>query len=284
MDINKLGEATRHFLATARSYPPLSLEEELELGRRIKNGDRAARERLFNHNLTLVTGAAIELAETLGPTLGAAVDVDDMVSEGAIALWDVTLDYDPAQGYKLGALALPRIKGRIMRQMNLTGRLVRIPDRTVEAGAFLARAKRALEQTLGRSPTRAELTSYVGGQITPAQIASVEAASAINKMIELDTPIGDEDATIGSLIIEDQEGDFREEILGSSLPPKVISALRKLNDTQRKILQYRFDRGRTRTYAEIADMFRRDGISISRQGVHAAYQAAIEAIRKEALA
>lgn len=285
INIDSLSEATREWLLKARSFEPLTLEQEIELGRRIKSGDRAAKEVLFNHNLTLVTGVALELSDSFGATLGPAIDIDDMIQEGNIALWNAIDHYDPELGYKLGGFAVPRIKSRIVRQMNATGRLIRIPDSDLEINAFLNKAEASLEQTLQRKPTQEELLAYVSGQVSAKRAALARRLCTLNRMVELDAPVDDGDGATISSAIEDQDGDFREEILGSSLPPKVISAIEKLTDTQRKILQYRFGCSdkETRSYTEIADMLRCEGVMLTRQGVHNAYRAAIAAIRKEAL-
>jgi len=283
INLDNLNDATKEWLATVRSFGPLTKDQELELGRRVKNGDRAAKERLFHHNLSLVTGCALELSDSFGATLGPAVDLDDMIQEGNMALWDAIDEYDPERGYKLGGFAIPRIRNRIVRRMNATGRLIRIPDTDLEINSFLSRAERELEQTLQRKPTEEELLTYVSGQVSSKRAMLARRLSGLNRMVELDAPIGDDGLT-ASAIIEDQDGDFREPILGSSLPPKVVSAIGKLSDTQRKILEYRFGGGGAgvRSYTEIADMLQREGIAITRQGVHNAYRRAISAIRKEA--
>lgn len=285
-DFANLSDATREWVNKARSFEPLTLEQELDLGRRIKSGDRAAKERLFEHNLSLVTGVVSELSDGFGASLGPAVDVDDMIQEGNMALWDAIDAYDPERGCKLGGFAVPRIKSRIIRQMNATGRLIRIPDADLEINSFLSKAERALEQSLLRQPTQEELLAYVSGQVSARRATLAKRLCSLNRLVELDAPLGDDEGAVVSSVLEDQDDDFREAILGSSLPPKVINAIKKLTDTQRKILEYRFgvSGSGVRSYTEIADMFRREGVTITRQGVHAAYRAAIAAIRKEALA
>ncbi len=286
MNLAQLSDATRQYIAQARSHTPLSLEEELELGRRIQSGDLAARNQLFEHNLSLVTGAALEMADTFGSTLGPAVDIDDMIQVGNMALWDATLAYEPELGRKFGTLAVPRIKARIVREMNLTGRLVRVPDRTVEAGAFLSRATRALEQALGRTPTQEELLTYVGEQISTSQARNAQTANTLNQVVELDAPIDSEDATPFGALIEDPDADFREAILEDMVNPSVLGAIARLPKMQRLAIAYRFrlgEEGRLppRTFTEIGTLLReRHGINVTKQNINNAYHKGMAILKR----
>src|SRR5205814_9614958 len=129
--------------------PLLTVAEEITLAKRIKKGDKAAREQMIKANLRLVVKIARDY-ETYG------VPLLDLINEGNIGLMKGVDRFDPAKGAKLSTYAALWNKQTIRRALSHQSKTIRLPDHVVDKLAHIRRAEMRLHETLDRDPTDEE--------------------------------------------------------------------------------------------------------------------------------
>ncbi|MFJ5831830.1 SigB/SigF/SigG family RNA polymerase sigma factor [Streptomyces sp. NPDC093089] len=203
------------------------------------------RNTLVELNLSLVKFAARRFRNRAEPT-------EDIVQVGTIGLIKAIDRFDPDRAVDFSAFALPTIVGELKRFFRDTSWAVRVPRRLQEMRIDLAKAADALEQGLGRRPSRAELAARL--HVTEAEVAEGQLAAHGYAARSLDTPAGDDDATSGTSARHLAGSEPSYELIESltSLRP----LLARLDDRDRRILELRF--GEELTQAEIG---RRVGLS-----------------------
>ncbi|WP_297388849.1 sigma-70 family RNA polymerase sigma factor [Acidiferrobacter sp.] len=162
-----LPEALPAYLRAVRRRPLLSAEQEIALGRRISQGDRAAHRLLVESNLRLVVSVArryVKRAHSLSLT--------DLIGEGNLGLIRAADKYDPERGFRFSTYAMWWIRQTIDRAILDKDWLLRVPIHVRKAGENMARTKRELARQLGREPTLAELTERTG--LSGPELASLE--------------------------------------------------------------------------------------------------------------
>ncbi len=233
------------------SVPKLTATEEAELSRRVLLGDEAAQMRLIEGSLRLVVTIA-------GDYIGRGLDLPDLIQEGNFGLIKAASSIDPTLG-KFGPHAGAHIKRRIQRAIADKSRTIRIPVRQVPKLNAMNTAERLLTQELQHHPTPREIASYLEGEVVPADIELLGRAAL--KPASLDAPIGDGDATLGSMIIDQAVSD--DERRADKLSHKgrrsvLIRAMRQvLEEEERLVLRLRHRLGEKdddseRSFKEVA--------------------------------
>ena len=189
------------FLNEAGRYALLSAAEEVELAKRIEDGDVEAKNRMINSNLRLVVSIAKKYQ-------GHGLSLLDLIQEGVIGLIRAVEKFDWRRGYKFSTYATWWIRQAVQRGVANKSRTIRIPVHIADREQKIGRAERELMVKLGRPPTDEEVSE--ASKISLKHLREVrEAARAVTS---LDKPVGDDnDASIGDLVGV-AEGGVEEEV------------------------------------------------------------------------
>ncbi len=226
----------------------LTPEEEIALAKRIRKGDKQAREEMIKANLRLVVKIARDY-ENLGlPLL-------DLINEGNIGLMKGVERFDPSKGAKLSTYASWWIKQAIKRALANQGKTIRLPVHVVDKVAHIRRAETRLRDVLGRDATDDELADELG--INARRIRQYRDAS--RAPVSLDSPVGDDDTSSVSELVADVNAAAPYERLDKETElSSVQDALATLDERERKILSLRFglnDSGAEKTLEEVGAHF-----------------------------
>lgn len=209
----------RDYLIAIGQYPLLNQEQELELGRRIKEeGDKDAREQLINSNLRLVVYIAKQYKN---PYVG----IEDLVAEGNLGLISAVDKYDYTYGYRFSTCATPWIKQAILKALTDKGRPVRLPAHIYQQITQMKKFTDTFLVNNGREPTRAEIAKGLG--IDEEKVNSLFKWK--QDTISMDMPIGDEEKnTIADTIADTNDlspAEYAEKQLMSEFIQKMIAKL-----------------------------------------------------------
>ena len=235
------------YLKDIGKVPLLSSEEEVELAKRMLEGDEEAKQKLSEANLRLVVNIAKRY-------VGRGMLFLDLIQEGNLGLMKAVEKFDYTKGFKFSTYATWWIRQAITRAIADQARTIRIPVHMVETINRQVRAQRALLQELGREPTPEEIADYMG--ISADKV--VEIQKIAQDPVSLETPIGEEEDSHLVDFIEDTKTVAPSEMAAQSmLREQLIAALHKLTPREEKVIRLRYglDDGRTRTLEEVGKEF-----------------------------
>jgi RNA polymerase primary sigma factor len=225
----------------------LTPEEELALAKRVKRGDKQARERMITANLRLVVKIARDYE-------GLGLPLLDLINEGNIGLMKGVERFDPKKGAKLSYYASWWIKQSMMRALANQSKTIRLPVHVVDKMAHIRRAELALREEFGHEPTDEEIAGHLG--ITARRIQQYRNAS--KAPVSLDAPIGhDEPKPISEAIADANAAAPFDRLIKENNHGLVREALATLDARESRILAMRFglDNGSPKTLEEIAVRF-----------------------------
>jgi RNA polymerase primary sigma factor len=222
-------DAMQLFLREVRRHPLLSKEEEVELAKRIEQGDAAAKERLVNSNLRLVIYNARKYQGHEMPLL-------DLIQEGILGLIRAAEKFDYRKGFKFSTYATFWIRQALQRALDNRARTIRIPVHLEQRERKIARAHRELAVRLGREPTDEEIAADAGLTLQDLR----EAHDTARVVTSLDRPIGEEEGTaFGSLLPSGELGP-EEEVDIALREDALRRALERLPDPEREVVRLRY--------------------------------------------
>ena len=240
-------DPVRMYLKEIGKVPLLSAEEEIELAKKMEQGDENAKKRLAEANLRLVVSIAKRY-------VGRGMLFLDLIQEGNLGLIKAVEKFDYRKGYKFSTYATWWIRQAITRAIADQARTIRIPVHMVETINKLIRVSRQLLQELGREPTPEEIAKEMD--------MSVERVREILKIsqepVSLETPIGEEeDSHLGDFIQDDNVPVPADAAAFTLLKEQLVEVLSTLTDREQKVLRLRFglDDGRARTLEEVGKEF-----------------------------
>ncbi len=242
-----LDDPVRMYLKEIGKVDLLTREEEIELAKRMEEGDEFAKARLCEANLRLVVSIAKKY-------VGRGMGFLDLIQEGNLGLIKAVDKFDWTKGYKFSTYATWWIRQAITRSIADQARTIRIPVHMVETINKLSRVQRQLLQEKGREATPEEIAEEMD--------ISIEKVRNILKIaqepVSLESPIGEEeDSTLGDFI-KDVEALAPEDAASSSmLKEQLLEALDTLSPREQKVLKLRFglEDGRSRTLEEVGKRF-----------------------------
>ncbi|MGX8680203.1 MAG: RNA polymerase sigma factor RpoD [bacterium] len=253
-DVNQLGanvkinDPVKMYLKEIGRVDLLNHEEEIDLAKKILDGDEEARQKLAAANLRLVVSIAKKY-------VGRGMQFLDLIQEGNMGLIKAVEKFDYTKGFKFSTYATWWIRQAITRAIADQARTIRIPVHMVETINKLTRIQRQLIQELGREPTAEEIAVQMEG-MTPEKVREIQKISL--EPVSLETPIGEEDDSHLGDFIED-EGAMSPDDYASNelLKDELNEVLLELTDREEKVLRLRFglDDGRTRTLEEVGKEF-----------------------------
>jgi RNA polymerase primary sigma factor len=223
------GDTLQLFLRDVRRHPLLSAAEEVELAKRIEQGDLEAKERMINSNLRLVVSLAKRYQ-------GQELSLLDLIQEGILGLIRAAEKFDWRRGYKFSTYATFWIRQAIQRGLANQGRTIRIPVHIGQRERKIARAERESALRLGRVPTDQEIAE--AADLTPAEVEETRAVT--RTVTSLDRPVNPEgDTGLGDLLPSDERGPSEEVEIGLR-EEAVHAALERLPDQEREVIRLRY--------------------------------------------
>ena len=242
-----LDDPVRMYLKEIGQIRLLSAEEEVELAKRVSEGDQGAKNKLTEANLRLVVSIAKKYS-------GRGLHILDLIQEGNTGLIRAVDKFDWTKGNKFSTYATWWIRQAITRAIADQARTIRVPVHMVEVINKATRCNRKLVQELGREPTVEEIAAELGLPVEKIIEANRTAADTLS----LDTPVGDEeDTSIGSFVEDDRTPGPADATSNALLAEALKDILDTLTDREADVLRMRFGMydGRTHTLEEVGQIF-----------------------------
>ncbi|MBP9995987.1 MAG: RNA polymerase sigma factor RpoD [Lachnospiraceae bacterium] len=240
-------DPVRMYLKEIGKVPLLSAEEEIELAKRMEEGDEEAKKKLAEANLRLVVSIAKRY-------VGRGMLFLDLIQEGNLGLIKAVEKFDYRKGYKFSTYATWWIRQAITRAIADQARTIRIPVHMVETINKLIRVSRQLLQELGREPSPEEIAEEMGMPVERVR----EILKISQEPVSLETPIGEEeDSHLGDFIQDDNVPVPVDAAAYTLLREQLEEVLDTLTDREKKVLSLRFglEDGRGRTLEEVGKEF-----------------------------
>ena len=242
-----LDDPVRMYLKEIGQVKLLSAEEEVELAKRVSEGDQEAKNKLTEANLRLVVSIAKKYS-------GRGLHILDLIQEGNTGLIRAVDKFDWTKGNKFSTYATWWIRQAITRAIADQARTIRVPVHMVEVINKATRCNRKLVQELGREPTMEEIAAELNLPVEKIIEANRTAADTLS----LDTPVGDEeDTSIGSFVEDERTPGPADATSNALLAEALKEILGTLTEREADVLRMRFGMydGRTHTLEEVGQIF-----------------------------
>ncbi len=242
-----LDDPVRMYLKEIGQIKLLTAEEEVELAKRVSEGDQRAKDMLTEANLRLVVSIAKKYS-------GRGLHILDLIQEGNTGLIRAVDKFDWTKGNKFSTYATWWIRQAITRAIADQARTIRVPVHMVEVINKATRCNRKLVQELGREPTVEEIAAELGLPVEKIIEANRTAADTLS----LDTPVGDEeDTSIGSFVEDERTPGPADATSNALLAEALKEILDTLTEREAEVLRMRFGMydGRTHTLEEVGQSF-----------------------------
>ena len=242
-----LDDPVRMYLKEIGQVRLLSAEEEVDLAKRVAEGDQYAKNKLTEANLRLVVSIAKKYS-------GRGLHILDLIQEGNTGLIRAVDKFDWTKGNKFSTYATWWIRQAITRAIADQARTIRVPVHMVEVINKATRCNRKLVQELGREPTVEEIAKELGLPVEKIIEANRTAADTLS----LDTPVGDEeDTSIGSFVEDERTPGPADATSNALLAEALKEILDTLTEREADVLRMRFGMydGRTHTLEEVGQNF-----------------------------
>lgn len=222
----------------------LSVAEEAELTRAVREGDAEAKRRLIEANMRLVINIAKNYKNR-------SVPLEDLIQEGAIGLMQAAERYDPNKGFRFSTYATHWIRQAIGRAIDNKARAIRVPAHVSQFLRRVERERQQITRELGAEPTIDQLASAMG--VTARKLALLMHSS--QELLSLDMTVGDSGAsTLGSLLKDDGHNDPEEQAMSRETLLELERILQELNEREQHVmrLRYRLDGSEPQVHDELA--------------------------------
>ena len=242
-----IDDPVRMYLKEIGKVNLLSSDEEIELAKRMLEGDEAAKQRLAEANLRLVVSIAKRY-------VGRGMQFLDLIQEGNLGLIKAVEKFDYTKGYKFSTYATWWIRQAITRAIADQARTIRIPVHMVETINKVIRVSRQLLQELGHDPSPEEIAEVMNMPVQKVR----DILKIAMEPVSLETPIGEEeDSHLGDFIADDDTPEPAEMASYTLLKEQLVEVLKTLTPREEKVLRLRFgiEDGRTRTLEEVGKEF-----------------------------
>ena len=242
-----IDDPVRMYLREIGKIPLLSFDEELELAKRVIDGDEEAKQKLAESNLRLVVSIAKKY-------VGRGMLFLDLIQEGNMGLIKAVEKFDYTKGYKFSTYATWWIRQAITRAIADQARTIRIPVHMVETINKLIRTSRHLLQQLGREPTPEEIAEEM--EIPVEKVMEIQKIA--QDPVSLETPIGEEDDShLGDFIQDEDSPAPQDSAAYTLLKEQLEEVMNTLTPREAKVLKLRFglEDGRARTLEEVGREF-----------------------------
>jgi RNA polymerase primary sigma factor len=260
------GDILQLYLREIGRVKLLTPKEEIALARRVKRGDKQARELMITANLRLVVKIAREYE-------GLGVSLLDLINEGNLGLMKAVQRFDPRRGAKMSTYASLWIKQMVRRALSNHSKTIRLPVHVVDKMAHIRRSEVKLRETFDREPTDEEVADDLGLKTQRVR----EYREASRAPVSLDSPISTEDSTAISEHVADANAAAPFDALVRNNDNELMQeVLATLDKRESKILSMRFglDDGRPKTLEEVGER-----LGITRERIRQIQEQALEKMR-----
>ena len=247
MDNFSIDDPVRMYLKEIGKVDLLTPEEEIELAKRMAEGDEDAKQRMAEANLRLVVSIAKRY-------VGRGMLFLDLIQEGNLGLIKAVEKFNYTKGYKFSTYATWWIRQAITRAIADQARTIRIPVHMVETINKVIRVSRQLLQELGHDPSPEEIAEEMGMPVEKVR----DILKIAQEPVSLETPIGEEeDSHLGDFIPDEDASEPAEAASFTLLKEQLMNVLGTLTPREEKVLRLRFglEDGRTRTLEEVGKEF-----------------------------
>jgi len=261
-------DPVKAYLKEIKDIPLLSPEEEIELSKRARRGDKEARDRIIRSNLRLVINIAKRYSHLGIPLM-------DLIEEGNIGLMRAVDKFNPRKGFRFSTYAAWWIKQNITRAITEQQKMIRIPVYMNELLHKWKKTQEELSHKLKRVPTNEEIAKKMG--IPKEKIEEITSWLS-STTLSLEEPVGDDEESQVKDLVENQKVESPDKDISRLIEKERIdNLLEKMSSREKEILDMRFGitDGRTHTLAEIAKKF-----GISRERVRQIEEQALKKLRK----
>jgi RNA polymerase primary sigma factor len=247
----------------------LTHEEEIELGRRIREGDETARSKLIEKNLRLVIPVAKKYR-------GMGLPFGDLIQEGNIGLMRAADKFDPEKGFRFSTYATWWIRQAVQRAVADKGRTIRVPVHMGEKIRKMARTYNELSAQLEREPTDEEVAESLGWDVDGVK----DVKSAIPDATSLNQPLSSDEGSseLGDLIEDERESGTAGEVVRVLETSRLMESVERLPERERRVLvrRYGLDGEKPATLAHLSEE-----LAVSRERVRQLQREAERALRNE---
>ncbi|MDR1917986.1 MAG: sigma-70 family RNA polymerase sigma factor, partial [Christensenellaceae bacterium] len=237
------------YLRDIGRYQLLTAEEEVEIAKRMGDGDEEARMRLNQCNLRLVVHIAKRYIDRT------PLKFLDLIQEGNIGLMKAVEKFDYKKGFRFSTYATWWIRQSITRAMADQSRIVRLPVHMVETINRLLKTTKLLQQELGREPMEEEIAIRM--ELEPERIREIKRIS--QDTTSIDTPLGDDgDGTIMDTVADTTVVQPEDDAYKKMLKTQLLAIIAGLTPREQKVVRMRYglDDGRARTLEEVGREFK----------------------------
>jgi len=255
------------YIREAGEVALLTPQKEVELARRIQQGDEAAREHMIRANLRFVIKIAREYEHLGMPLL-------DLINEGNIGLMKAVEKFDPAKGAKLSTYSSLWIKQQIRRALASQGKTIRLPVHVADKIYQLGKAEVRLRNLFGREATDEELAAEL--EIKTSRVARLRRAAL--RPSSLDAPLGDEkSSTIAEVVADESAASPFDQLREKTESVLIHQLVKQLPEREARIIRFRFglDRGGERTLEDLGRKFK-----LTRERIRQLQNLALSKLRK----
>jgi RNA polymerase primary sigma factor len=224
-------EPLARYLAQIGREKLLTHEEEMDLGRRVRAGDKKAREKLIEKNLRLVVSVAKKYR-------GMGLPFGDLIQEGNIGLMKAVEKFDPDRGYRFSTYATWWIRQAVQRAVADKGRTIRVPVHMGDKMRKMARSYNELAVELSRDPTDEEVAKRLGWDVDRVK----DVKSAIPDATSLNRPLSSEEdsSELGDLIEDERETRIASQVVRELETHRLLESVERLPERQRRVLVRRY--------------------------------------------
>lgn len=247
LSLVSIDDPVRLYLKEIGQIQLISAEEELELGKRISEGDKVAAEKLVNANLRLVVSIAKRYTNR-------GMQFLDLIQEGNMGLMKAAEKYDYQMGYKFSTYATWWIRQAVTRALADQARTIRVPVHMVETINKVKRAITRLQIPLGRMPSAQEIGDELGMSVEKVE----EVLKISMEPVSLETPVGEEEDSSLADFVEDSKALAPEDnVISTMLHEDLEKVLDTLTEREKNVLalRYGFYDNHARTLEEVGKYF-----------------------------
>jgi RNA polymerase primary sigma factor len=228
----KPADSVKAYLQEIGSIPLLTAQQEVELSKKVQQGDMQAKEEMINANLRLVVSMARSYANR-------GLSFQDLIQEGNIGLMRAVEKFDPEKGFRFSTYATWWIRQSMVRAIADQSRDIRIPVHMTEQINRVNRTQRQLNQELNRDPTAEEIAKRLGDGMTPEKVREIQQIAL--DTVSLETPTGDDDnSNLGDFIQDENAVNPMDFANNTVIKEQVNKMLHELPEREEKIVRMRF--------------------------------------------